>query len=167
MRLIYGSLLRGEILNILRRCGLYTGAANTRVYTVAISRRAESSMVRAMCGVKLVYKRNTLELMDMLRLKEAADKLVRENGVRRYHHVLRQPEKNILMKTMVHEVDGKCKQGRPRIKWRVQVEGNMKRIGLTKEAAADRCRWRENVGRISKVVGCIGPPSFTEIFKQD
>ena len=36
MRLIYGSLLRGEVLSIQRRCGLYTGAANTRVYTVYV-----------------------------------------------------------------------------------------------------------------------------------
>ena len=49
---------------------------------VTILRRAEGSMVRAMCGVKLVDKRNTEELMDMLGLKEAADKLARANGVR-------------------------------------------------------------------------------------
>ena len=34
MRLIYGSLLGGGVLNIQRRCNLYTGAGNTRVYTV-------------------------------------------------------------------------------------------------------------------------------------
>ena len=49
---------------------------------VTILRRAEGSMVRAMCGVKLVDKRNTEELMDMLGLKEVADKLARANGVR-------------------------------------------------------------------------------------
>ena len=36
MRLIYRSLLRREVLNIQRRCGLYTGAANKWVYTVII-----------------------------------------------------------------------------------------------------------------------------------
>ena len=49
---------------------------------VAILRRAEGSMVRAMCGVKLVDERKSVELMDMLRLKEAADKLARANGIR-------------------------------------------------------------------------------------
>ena len=39
--------------------------------------------------VKLVDKRNTEELMDMLGLKEAADKLARANGMRWYGHVLR------------------------------------------------------------------------------
>ena len=68
---------------------------------------------------------------------------------------------------MVHEVDGKRNQGRPRMKWREQVEGNIRRIGLTREDATDRCGWREGVGRIAEVVGCIRPPSFTEIFKPE
>ena len=58
----------------------------------AILRRAERSMVRAMCHVKLVDKRNTVELMDMLELKEAADKLAKENGMRWYGCILRQPK---------------------------------------------------------------------------
>ena len=61
-----------------------------------------------MGGVKLVDKRNTMELMDMLGLKEV-DKLARANGERWYGHVLRQPIENVLIKTMVHKVDGKCK----------------------------------------------------------
>ena len=56
---------------------------------VAILRRAEKSRVRAMCSVQLVNKRNTVELMDMLGLKEEADKLARANGVWWYAHVLR------------------------------------------------------------------------------
>ena len=39
---------------------------------VAILRKAERSVVRAMCGVKLMDKRNTVELINM---KKAADKL--------------------------------------------------------------------------------------------
>ena len=93
---------------------------------VAILRRAKRSMMRAMCDVKLVDKRNTDKLMDMLGLKEAADKLTRANGIRWYGHVLRQPEENVLMKAMVYEVNGKCKQGRLRMKWRKQVKGHEK-----------------------------------------
>ena len=72
-------------------------------------------MVRAMGGVKLVDNRNTENPIDMLRLKEAADKLARANGVRWCGHVLRRPEEDVLMKAMVHE-----------------VEGNKRRIGLKK-----------------------------------
>ena len=64
-----------------------------------------------MCGVKLVDKRNTIKLMDMLRLKEAADKLARANGLKSYGHVLRRPEEDALMNAIIHKVDGKRKQG--------------------------------------------------------
>ena len=67
-------------------------------------RREERSMVRAMCSVKLVDKRNTEELMDILGLKEAVDKLARAYDVRWYSHVLRQPEEDVLMKAMLHKV---------------------------------------------------------------
>ena len=42
----------------------------------------EKAMVRSMCGVKLVDRKNTEELMKMLRLKETLDKTARANGVR-------------------------------------------------------------------------------------
>ena len=38
------------------------------------------------------------------------------------------------------------------MKWRKQVKGNMRRITLKKEDAADQCRWREGVGRVAEVV---------------
>ena len=116
---------------------------------VAILRRAERSMVRVMCSVKLV---------DMLGLKEAADKLARANGVQWYGHVLRQPDEDVLMKVMVHEVYGK----KPTKDEKEQVEEKMRRIGLKKEDAADLYRWRKDVGRIAEVVRCIWPPPFTE-----
>ena len=54
---------------------------------VSILRIAERSMVRVMCGVQLVDKRSAEELMDILGLKEAADKLERVNGMRWYGHI--------------------------------------------------------------------------------
>ena len=69
-----------------------------------------------MCDVKLVDKRNTKELMDILRWKEAADKLARVNDLMWCGHVLRKCEEDVWLKAMVHEVDGKLKQGRPRMK---------------------------------------------------
>ena len=75
--------------------------------------------------------------MDTLKFKEAAVKLARENSVRLYGHVLRRPEEDVLLKTMVHEVDKKRKQEGPRMKWREQVEGNMRRIGLKKMLQID------------------------------
>ena len=83
---------------------------------VTILRRAERSMMRVMCSVKLVDKRNTVELMNMLGLKEAADKLAMANGMRWYGYVLRRRDEDVLMKAMVHKVDKKRKQGQLRMK---------------------------------------------------
>ena len=49
---------------------------------LAILRRSERAMVRAMCGVKLMDKKNIKELMDVLGLKETMDGLARVNRVR-------------------------------------------------------------------------------------
>ena len=65
------------------------------------------------------------------------------------------------MKTMVHEVNGKHKQGRLRMIWKKQVKGNMRRIGLKKKDAADRCRWREGVRRVAEVMKYIWPTPVT------
>ena len=99
--------------------------------------------------------------MDMSGLKEAADKLVRANGVWWYGHVLRGPEEDVLIKKMVHKVNGKHKQGQPKLKWMEQVKGNVRRIGLKKKDTADQCKWKEGAGRVAKTVKCIQPPSFT------
>ena len=55
-----------------------------------------------------------VDLMDMLGLIKAADKLARTNGIRWYGHVLRRPKEDVLMKEMVHKVD--AKQGQPKMK---------------------------------------------------
>ena len=45
------------------------------------------------------------------------------------------------------------------MKWRQQIEGSMRRIGLRKDVA-DQCRWRD-VKRVAQVVRCIQPPPVT------
>ena len=45
--------------------------------------------MRCMCGVKLVDKELTKDLVQMLDLKETIDHLARANSVRWYGHVLR------------------------------------------------------------------------------
>jgi len=44
---------------------------------MAISRRTERAMIRVMCGVKLMNKRNTEELMTMLGLEESLDRMAK------------------------------------------------------------------------------------------
>ena len=71
--------------------------------------RTERAMVRSMCGVKLVDRKNTEELMEMLGLKETLDRMAKANGVRWYGHVIRREDDNTLKKSMMMEVNGQRK----------------------------------------------------------
>jgi len=81
---------------------------------MAILRQTERSMVRAMCGVKLVDRKNTKELMGMLGLQDTVDKLAKSNGVRWYGHVLRKDEDDVLRRTLDFKVNGRRGRGIPR-----------------------------------------------------
>ena len=63
-----------------------------------IVRRTKRAMMRSMCGVKLVDRKNAADLMKMLGLKETLDKMAQANGVRWYGHVVRRNEGSILKK---------------------------------------------------------------------
>ena len=126
-----------------------------------ILRRTERAMVRSMCEVKLVDRKNTEDLMTMLGLKETLDKMVQANGVRWYGHVVRRDEESILKKAMMLQVNGQRKRGRPKQTWKKQVEESLKKIGLRVEEATDRARWREGVRAIAEEMRYIRPPSDT------
>ena len=51
---------------------------------MAILRRTERAMVRAMCGAKLMEKKRTEGLMEMLGLEEIVVHMAKVNGVRWY-----------------------------------------------------------------------------------
>ena len=57
---------------------------------MTILRRTKKAMVRSMCGVKSVDRKNMEELMEMLSLKKTLDRMAKANGVRWYGHVIRQ-----------------------------------------------------------------------------
>ena len=59
---------------------------------MAILRRTERAVVRSMCGVKLVDRKNTEELMEMLGLKKTLNRMAKANGVRWYGHVIRRED---------------------------------------------------------------------------
>ena len=65
---------------------------------MTILRRIEKAMVRAMCGAKLMEKKRTEDLMEMLGLKETVVQMAKANGVRWYGHVLRWDNGHFLRK---------------------------------------------------------------------
>ena len=63
-------------------------------------------MVKAMCGVKLMERRRTEDLMEMLGLKETVVQMAKANGVRWYGDVLRRDDGHVLRKALEFEVKG-------------------------------------------------------------
>ena len=119
----------------------------------AILRRTERAMVRAMCSQKVADRKTTEEQMDMLGLKETIDRLATTNGVRWYGHVLRRDDDSVLRVALNLEVSGKRKRGRPKKTWKKQVEEETEKIGLKKENALRRDKWRDGVQAIAEGMG--------------
>ena len=119
----------------------------------AILRRTERAMVRAMCGQKIVDRKTTEEQMDMLGLKETIDRLATANGVRWYGHVLRRDDDSVLRVALNLEVSGKRKRGRPKKTWKKQVEEETEKVGLKKEDALRRDKWKDRVQEIAEGMG--------------
>ena len=89
----------------------------------------------------------------MLGLKETIDRLATANGVRWYGHVLRRDDDSVLRVALNLEVSGKRKRGRPKKTWRKQVEEETEKIGLKKEDALRRDKWRDGVRAIAEEMG--------------
>ena len=59
---------------------------------LAILRRTKRAMVREMCGVKMMDRKNNDELIYMLELDETTGEISKANKVRWYGHVLKKEE---------------------------------------------------------------------------
>ena len=120
---------------------------------MAILRRTERAMVRAMCGAKLMEKKRKEDLMETSGLKETVVQMAKANGVRWYGQLLRRNDGHILRKALEFEVKGKRKRELSKKTWKTQVEKESKSVGLEKEDALNRARWRVGVGEIAVRVG--------------
>ena len=134
--------MKGKIYKIcVRSATLYGSEAwCLREKEMAILRRTERAMIRTMCGVKLLDRRNNEELKDMLGMKESLDRMAKVSSIRWYGHVLRKDE-NMIVKALKFDSSSRGR-GRPKQTWKKQVEKEMKKNGLGKENACDRTKWR-------------------------
>ena len=63
---------------------------------MAVLRRTEKAMIRAMCKVKLIEKKRAQELMSLLVLKDTLDGLARASEVQWHGDVLRRDSGDVL-----------------------------------------------------------------------
>ena len=136
--------MKGKIYKSFKRSGMLYGSKAwcLREKEMAIFRRTERAMIRAMCGVKLLDQRNSEELLDMLGIKESLDRMAKASSIWWYSHVLRKEDENVVVKAFKFEVSGSRGRGRLKQTWKKQSENEMKKNGLGKEDACDRTEWR-------------------------
>ena len=75
---------KGRIYHSSVRSAMLYGSETwcLRENEMAILRRTEKAMMRAMCGVEMIEKKRSQELMSLLGLKDTLDGLARASGVR-------------------------------------------------------------------------------------
>ena len=147
--------MKGMVFWIYVRLAMLYGSETwcLRENEMAILRRTERAMVRAMCGAKVMEKKRTEDLMEMLGLKETVVQMAKANGVRWYGHVLRRDDGQFLRKALGFELKGKRKRGRQKKTWKTQVEKESKSVGLEEKDAMNEARWRVGWREIAAKVG--------------
>ena len=67
-----------------------------------------------------------------------------------YWYVLRRVSSNVLRKALDFKVAERRGRGRPNMRWKRQVEDHTDQIGLKKEDAIDRTKWRDRIHKLSR-----------------
>ena len=147
--------MKGKVYRCCVRSAILNGceALCLKENEKAILRRTGRAMMRAMCGQKVVDRKTTKEQMDMLGLKKTINRFATANGVRWYGHVLRRDDDSVFRVALDLEVKGKRKRGQLKKTWKKQVEKETEKIGLKKEDALNRDKWRDGVRAISEGMG--------------
>ena len=112
----------------------------------------QAAIVGNMYGVKLMDKKSTKDLMQMLDLGEIVDQLTKTNSVLRYGHLLRNDKNNFLKGALDFEVKGTRKRSRPNNTWLRAVVEESREVGLNKSDANNRSRWRLRLNTISSIM---------------
>ena len=102
---------------------------------MGILQQTEKSMVRAMCGVQLKYRKGSTDLLLMLGLNETIDQLAIANSVQWHGHVLRREDCHMLRRALDIQVECQMKKGRQKRTWKKQVEEENVKVGMRKEDA--------------------------------
>ena len=90
-----------------------------------------------------------MDVVLMLGLNEAMEKLAMAVSVRWYGHVLRREDGHVLRRAFHFEVECQRKKGKLKRTWKKQVEEESVKIGLRMEDALCRSKWSVGVNKIA------------------
>ena len=112
--------LKGKVCKSCLRSAMLYGSETWRLREkeTAVWSKTERAVIRVMCGVKLLDRRNSKELMNMLGIKESLDGMAKASSIRWYGHVWRKEDKNVVVKALKSEVSGSRGRGRPKQTWK-------------------------------------------------
>jgi len=110
-----------------------------RKENVVALQRAEMTMVRWMCGVKLKDRLPSKELRERLGIDDIA-LVLQQHRLRWYGHVLRKDDDDWAKKCMEFEVKGPRPRERPKRTWTEVVREDCQARKMNKEDAMDDCK---------------------------
>ena len=136
--------MRGRLYSSCVRSSMLHGSETwpVRKENVVALQRAEMTMVRWMCGIKLKDRLPSKELRERLGVDDIA-LVLQQNRLRWYGHVLRKDDDDWVKKCTEYEVEGPRPRGRPKRTWREVVQEDCQARKLNKEDAMDHCKWRK------------------------
>ena len=111
-------------------------------------------MVRAMCGVQLKDRKRSLDLTFILNLNETINLFAMANSVRWHVNVLRRDDCNVLIMALDFfrlKVKGRKggEWGQVKRTWKKLVEEESVKVGLRREDALCRSKWRVGIDQIA------------------
>jgi len=98
-------------------------------------------MVRWMCGVTVKNRISSMELYNRLDVEMVSD-VVRRGRLRWFGHVERKSHDDWVSACRDLEVEGVKRKGRSRKSWGECVRNDLTSLGLKRDWALDRARWR-------------------------
>jgi len=116
----------------------------------ALLLRAERRMIRWMCGVKLMDKKRSHDLMEQMGINPGIIESIKRSRLRWYGHVMRREDNVGIKKVLGFEVEGRLARGRPKLMWKDVVDRDMKEYQMEESDWGDRVKWRSHVRRIGK-----------------
>ena len=97
-------------------------------------------------------EKSTKDLMHMLDSNKTIDQLAKGNSVRWYGHVLRKDKNNSMRMALDIKVYWTRKSGGAKNTWLKAVIEQSRKVGLNKNDANNRSRWRLGVNTISTMI---------------
>ena len=143
----------GIIISLIRRGRLYRSCVRSsmlhgsetwpdRKENEVALQRAEMTMVRWMCSVKVKDRVPSKELRERLEIDDII-LILQHNRLQLYEHVLQKEDTDWVKKCMEYEVEGSRPRGRPKRTWKEVVQKDCQARNLNKEDAMDHGRWKK------------------------